>query len=214
MARFRRVKTPAKAKRRHVMTPARQAALKKAQAASAASRHLRAMNKNHGKAPSKKARGIGTAGLKKNTIPYIRVNKRSQTVGVNAGTIISPNKRIAVGAYARLENINKKGPLDQSLKHAGLAIAPKGSRRRKVNNYLKKNVTVSNPAVRAAIGGAEVRLGTSRGAGPTVILRRGRHKVSRQGSYKAIKRYDTHARKLHAKKQGKPRPQRRKANHS
>lgn len=202
-------KAKGKVKRPWAGTPAQWAALRKAQSVSAMKRRAAAATRNRGKAPSKENRGIGRSGFKKNTTPYIRVNKRSQTVGVNAGSIISPNKRLVMGGYVRVENVNKKGAIDRSLKKAGTIIAPRGSTRRKVNDYLKKNVSVTNPALRAKMGGAEVRLGTSRGAGPTVIVRRGKHKISEEASRKAIKRYDTHARKLNAKKQSQPRPQRR-----
>ena len=202
-------KAKAKVRRPWAGTPAQWAALRKAQQVSAFNRKARAAMRNRGKAPSRKNRGIGKTGFKKNSTPYIRVNKRSQTIGVNAGSIISQNKRLVMGGYVRVENINKKGAIDRSLKKAGNIIAPRHTQRRKLKNYLKRNVSVTNPALRAKMGGAEVRLGTSRGAGPTVILRRGKHKVSQEASRKAIKRYDTHARKLNAKKQSKPRPQRR-----
>lgn len=194
-------------------SPAQRAALAKAQKASAVKRRIRALNKNHGKAPNPVNRGIWVRGLRKNFVPYVRVNKQSGTIGAAAGTIIPGTGYRVVGfGGVRMERTTKKSnPVDMTLAKAGLRIAPKGTRRRKVSNYLKKNVTVSNPAIRSAIGGAEVRLGTSRGAGPTVILRRGKHKVSRQASYKAIKRYDTHARKLNTKRQPVPRPQRRKS---
>lgn len=177
-----------------------------------ARRRMRA-NRNRGKAPSRRNRGEGFLGLRRNFVPYIRINKRSQTIGYNTGTYIKgTNKRVVTGRYIRLENATKKNGIDRSLAALGNSIAPRGTRRGTFRNYVKNNVTVTNPALRAGMGGAEVRVSTSRGAGPTVVLRRGRHKVSRQASRKAIKRYDTHARKLNAKRQPKPRPQRRKAN--
>lgn len=195
-------------------SPAQRAALAKAQHVSAIKRHLRAKQKNKGKAPDPVNRGIGTAGLKKNFTPYVRVNQRSQTVGYNVGTYVpGTNRRVVTGQYVRFERATKKGSaFNAMLGRAASGIAPKNTRRGAVRSYLKKNVTVATPAVRAAIGGAEVRVGTSRGAGPTVILRRGKHKVSQQASFKSIKRYDTHARKLNAKRQGTPRPQRRNKN--
>lgn len=200
----------ARKKRKWAGTPAQRAALAKAQRMSAIKRRMRAKTKNRGKAPDAVNRGIGVTGLKKNFVPYARVNKRSQTIGYNAGTILpGRKKRIVTGTYFRIENTNKKGAIDNALKGFGKIAAPKKTRRRSVVNYFKKNVTVATPAVRAAVGGAEVRLGTSRGAGPTVIVRRGKHKVSQQASFKAMKRYDTHARKLNAKRQSAPRPQRR-----
>lgn len=186
--------------------------IKKAQEANRRRGRLLRMTKNRGKAPSRKNRGEGLKGIKKNVVPYVRANKRSQTAGFNTGTIIPfTRKRIVFGGYARLENTTKNNAFDKMLSKAADQIAPNGTRAGKIRNYFNKNVTIANPAIRAAVGGAEVRLGTSRGAGPTIILRRGRHKTSRQASYKAIKRYDTHIRKIHAAraKKKRPRPQRR-----
>lgn len=200
-------------KRRHVMTPARKIALRKAQLAAVKAKRRAHMARNKGHAPKPANRGIGVKGLKQNFIPYVRANKRSQTGGFNVGTIIpGTNKRIVVGGYTRIENTRKSNFLDTALGSAGSKAAPRGSRQRKAIDFFKKNVTVTNPAVRANLGKAEVRLGTSRGAGATVIVRRGKHKNSQIASMRAIKRYDTHARKLHARKTSKPRPQRRKAN--
>lgn len=200
-------------KRRHVMTPARKAALRKAQLAAVRAKKRARLAKNKGRAPRRANRGEGVTGLTKNFVPYVRVNKRSQTGGFNVGTIIpGTNKRIVIGGYSRLENTNKNNMLDRALGGIGSVVAPKGTSRRKVMDYFKRNVTVTNPALRGRFGGAEVRIGTSRGAGPTLIVRRGRHKVSQSGSQKAIKRYDTQARKLNARRVSKPRPQRRRAN--
>lgn len=199
-------------KRTHVMTPARRAALKKAQLASAKARRIKRASRNRGRAPKRSNRGEGVSGLKKNVVPYVRVNKRSQTVGYNTGTIVTgSNSRLVVGTYVRRESINKKNGVDKRIEEFMGAIAPKNSKRGKARAYVKKNVVITNPALRANLRGSQVRLSTSRGAGPTIVVRRGRHKVSEQASRKAIKRYDTHARKLNAKRQGKPRPQRRKS---
>lgn len=200
------------AKRRHVMTPARIAALRKAQLASVKSRKRTRLSRNRGRAPKRANRGEGLGGLRKNFIPYVRVNKRSQTGGFNVGTIIpGTNKRIVFGGYSRFENTNKKNFIDVALGNIGSKVAPRNSRTRGIFDYFKKNVTVTNPALRAKIGGAEARISTSRGAGPTIVLRRGRHKVSKQASIKSIKRYDTYARKLNARRTSKPRQQRRRS---
>ncbi len=200
------------ARKPYVFTPARQRALAKARAASVLSRQRARARRNRGRAPLAANRGIGVKGLKKNTIPYVRANKRSQTLGANAGTIIpGTGKRLVIGGYARLENTSKKNAVDKALANVGNSIFPRGTARGRAKKYFRENVTVTNPAMRAKVGGSEVRLGTSRGSGPTVILRRGRHKVSQNAARKAIKRYDTQARKLNSKRQPKPRPQRRKA---
>lgn len=200
------------AKRVHVMTPARIAALRKAQRASVNAKKRNRLTRNRGRAPKRANRGEGFSGLAKNAIPYVRVNKRSQTSGFNAGTIIpGTNKRIVIGAYTRFENTNRKNFLDTALGKIGSRVAPRNSTQRSLMNYFKKNITVTNPALRARIGGAEARISTSRGAGPTIVVRRGRHKVSTEASRKAIKRYDMYARKLNTKRQGKARKQRRNA---
>lgn len=187
--------------------------IKKAHEANKRRHHRASLGKNHGKAPSRTNRGLGLGGLKKNVIPYIRVNKHSQTTGVNSGTIIPfTKKRIVMGGYVRVENTTKKNAFDKFVSQTADKIAPRGSTAGKIRNYWNKNISISNPAVRAAIGGAEIRLGTSRGSGPTVILRRGSHKSSRHASYKSIKRYDTQMRKIQADRNAKKRarPQRRK----
>lgn len=158
-----------------------------------------------------KTRGSGLKGLKKNAIPYVRVNKRSQTVGINAGTVIpGTSKRIVVGGYGRLESTAKHTNIDKINAKAMARVFPKGSRQAKGLDFLKKNVSVTKPSVRAKLGNAQVRLGTSRGAGPTVIVRRGNHKTGAGKSTAGMKAFDTQIRKSKAKKK-KKRPARRRA---
>lgn len=190
----------------YAFTPRRQAALRKAQLISA---RKRAAQGNKLKATS--PRGSGLTGLQNNTRPYLRTNKLSTTVGVNSGTVIpGTRKRIAIGAYARVETIDKKNTaLDKVARNGGKKLAPTGTRRRAVINKVKKHVSISNPALRVNVGGAQARLGTSRDAGPTIIVRKGQHKVSRKNSKSAIKKYNTRMTKIQSTKIGKPRPQRR-----
>jgi hypothetical protein len=156
------------------------------------------------------------AELGKNTVPYVRVNKRSQTVGINAGTRIPyTRKRVVFGGYSRLESTTHKTGVDRFVaKHTG-KVFPEGTRRGKVKAYISKNVSINNPAVRATVGGHQVRLGTSRGAGPTVIVRRGKHKTAQPKSQAGVQKYDTHMNKIAGKraatKIAKPRRQRRTA---
>lgn len=200
------------ARKPHVMTPARKAALAKARMAAIRAKRRRHLSRNRGHAPKPANRGVGVSGLVKNAVPYVRANKRSQTSGFNAGTIIpGTNKRIVIGGYTRIENTTRHSAIDTVLGSIGSKIAPRNSRVRKIADFFKKNVGVTNPAVRARLGGAEVRLGTSRGAGPTIIVRRGKHKTSQIASMRSIKRYDAAAKKLHAKKKKKARPQRRRS---
>lgn len=175
------------AKRRHVMTPARRVALKKAQLASARKRHLSASGKRRIYGQTKN-RPTGIAGLKRTATPYARVNQRSQTVGFNAGTVIPfTGKRIAFGSYLRLESTTK----------------PKNN----VPKFLKNTVQVTHPAIRVNAGSSQVRLGTSRGSGPTVILRRGRHATPQIASQAGVSRYQKRVTALGKKT---PRKQRRK----
>jgi len=164
------------------------------------------------------ARGVGVKGLKANFTPYTRVNKRSQTIGVNTGTLIpKTHKRIAVGAYARLENTRNKTAADRFVDKHVKKVLPGHTKRGKVAGYLRKNVALSTPAVRATAKGHQVRLGTSRGAGPTVIVRRGKHKTAIAKSQKGIDKYDKRIRTISAQRAGKKakrykaRPQRRRA---
>ena len=191
----------------YVFTPARQAALSRARVAAARVRKGRPPPL-FTSVPAK--RGVGISGLQKNTIPYARVNKRSQTVGVNAGTLIPfAKKRIVFGGYVRLENTGRKGSIDRALSKVGNSVAPRGTTRGKIGNYLVTSVEVKNPAIRAAIPHGEVRLGTSRGAGPTFIVRRRKHQTPFKKSRAGVRKYDTRMRVVAGKKSKKPRPQRR-----
>lgn len=182
--------------RRHVMTPARKAALRKAQMASARKRRGRG-KRIYGKAAN---RPTGISGLARTTTPYLRVNKRSQTVGFNSGTIIPfTGKRVAFGSYLRLESTTKHTATDKAISRLGGES--------KVGKFIRNNVSVSTPAVRLNLGGTQARLGTSRGAGPTVILRRGSHKTPQRISQRGLKKYETRMRTI---KKKKARPQRRK----
>lgn len=186
----------------YVFTPARRLALDKA-------RKARKRNSKRRYSTNKAARGIGRSGLVKNTVPYLRANKRSQTGGFNAGTIVpGTGKRIVFGGYVRLENVNRKGAIDRAIQKAGLKAMPYGTKRGKVRKYLRENVQITNPAIRANVGKHQARLSTSRGAGPTITLRRGKHKIPLAKSRAGVKKYDTRMRAI----AGTPvsRPQRRR----
>lgn len=176
----------------YTFTPARAAALRKAQLASAEKRRGRRLSnrRHYGHDPVR--RGVGTSGLSKNATPYARVNKRSQTIGINTGTIIpGTNKRIALGGYVRLENRNKNHNLiDRHISGALNRHAGKGTKAGTVRQFVNKNVHVDTPGVRVKLGGSQARLGTSRGGGPTVIIRRGAHKVQLTKSQSGVRRYN------------------------
>lgn len=189
-------------------TPARQAALRKAQQASARNRRRNGIRNNRRIYGQTKNRPQGVAGLKRNTIPYARANKRSQTVGFNAGTIIpGTKKRIVFGGYARLESTVRKTAVDRAVNKAVYKYAKPTTARGKAVTYLKKNVKASPPGLRVNVGGAETRLGTSRGAGPTVIIRKGTHKAPKNKTVTGVRKYDEASRKR--KKGGRKRKERR-----
>lgn len=193
-----------------VFTPARRAALLRAARISAAKRHLYHRGASGGAGIVAAIHGA----TGKNSIPYARVNKRSQTFGNNTGTKIpGTGKRIVTGSYIRIENIKRQTAVDRFVAKGVTKVLPPSSRGGKALGVIKRNVSVQNPAVRAKIGGAQVRLGTSRGSGPTVIVRGGKHKTAQPKSKKGVQAYDANARKIAGAKAAgiKHRPQRRKA---
>lgn len=198
--------------KKYVLTPARQAALRKAQLASAAARRGRKIANRRNYSSNVHSRGVGVSGLKRNATPYVRLNKRSGTIGANSGTVIPfTGKRIALGGYLRIENVNKSNnPIDRTRKRAVAKFAPKGSRAGAVRQWFNNNVTVTNPAIRANVGSAQVRLGTSRGAGATLIVRRGKHKPVQSKSRQGVRQFDKSVNAVTGTKIKKSRRQRRK----
>lgn len=173
--------------------------------------------------PPFRRKSTGLKGFKENAVPYVRFNKRSGTIGLNTGSKVTKNKRLAIGGYARLETIGKSTAVDRFIDRGfkNNKVFPKGSKRERSANWLRQNVHVTNPAVRATVGGTQVRLGTSRESGPTIIVRRGAHKsrkppfkpLSQSASKKAIAKYDRRMRTIakEKSKKAKPRRQRRRA---
>ena len=191
-------------------TPARRAALLRAARISAAKRHL--IHRGASGASGIVAGVHGAAA--RNSIPYARVNKRSQTFGNNTGSKIpGTGKRIVTGSYIRIENIKRQTSVDRFVAKGVNKIAPPSSRGGKALGFVNKNVSLNNPALRAKVGGNQVRLGTSRGAGPTVVLRKGKHKTPQVKSKKGVQAYDKRQRTIAGNKAAgiKHRPQRRKA---
>lgn len=205
-----------KTKKPYVFTPARRAALaknrEKAIAANIArGRRTKSRSRRH-YGHDRTRRGEGIAGLKKNFTPYARLNKNSSTGGFNVGTIIpGMNKRIVIGGYARLEGTKRKTALDSLVSRNANKLMPKGTTAGAVRGFWNKNVFFDNPGVRVKMGGTQARLATSRASGPTIVIRRGKHKVVEAKSFAGMKRYNTRMRtisKARAKTK-KPRPQRR-----
>lgn len=149
------------------------------------------------------------------TIPYARVNKHSQTIGFNRGQVIpGGRRRVVVGAYARIEKTNRNNAVDRVVRRVGGGVFPTGTRRRKAASYLRKNVRFNNPALRATTpAGNQVRLGTSRGVGPTIIVRKGSHKTAQPKSALGVQKYNTRMSNIAGKRAAgvKKRPARRKA---
>lgn len=170
--------------------------------------------KGRGRAPLSLSESLSELG--RNTVPYVRVNKRSQTIGINAGTRIpGTHKRVVFGTYSRLESTRNKTAVDRFAAKGVSKVFPEGTRRGKAVSAIRKNVAITNPAIRATVRGHQVRLGTSRGAGPTIIVRRGKHKTSQSKSVAGITKYDTQMRKVSGKRAStkvkRARPQRRTA---
>lgn len=183
----------------------------------AAKKHIPA-SLTAGRTPRPGGRGKGLSGLKRNTIPYARVNKRGSTVGVNAGTIIpGTRKRIVLGGYGRIETMNKHTAVDKAIAGRKASLIPKGSKRAKVagraHSFLSSHGVLKNPALRVNIAGSQARLGTSRMGGPTVILRRGRHRTRQSKSRAGVQKYNNRMATIagHKAKTKVARPQRRKA---
>lgn len=183
-------------------TPAQRAALRKAQSAAAIANRGRKRSRKSIKVRPRTSdpvrRGSGWEGARKNFTPHIRANKNSQTVGFNTGSIVPfTKKRIAVGAYVRVENTKRNdNVIDKALGKAHRKLAPKGTKRAAITSWAGKNVHIDSPAIRANVGGAQVRLGTSRHSGPTIIIRRGKHKIPKSLSKTGIKKYNTDMRKI------------------
>ena len=196
---------------------ARRAARSKSNKRKYKSRYKKPMPKRIDRAAARRQRGVGVSGLKQNTIPYLRVSKKSATAGFNSGTFIpGTNKRIVIGNYARIETVNKASKVDALASKIGRKIAPKGTRRALIGQHIKKNAKLDNPAIRYATPGTssregiQARLGTSRKAGPTLIVRRGTHKRTQAQSKAGIKTYNKRMSTIQGKKVSKPRPTRRR----
>lgn len=166
------------------------------------------------KRPKVSSHGKSTA-RNSGVIPYARVNKRSQTIGFNAGSKVpGTKKRVVAGGYLRVESTTRHTTADKIAGKAARKVFPTGSRRGRAVGYLRKNVGLNNPALRATTPkGNSIRLGTSRGAGPTIIVRKGSHKTAQSKSAIGVQKYNTRMGNIAGKKASgvKKRPARRKA---
>ena len=145
-------------------------------------------------------------------IPYARVNKRSQTVGYNYGMKVpGTGKRFVTGSYARLENVKRQTATDRFVAKGVKKFEPPHTKQGKALGFVTKHVSINNPAIRSKGLKHQVRLGTSRGAGPTLIVRRGKHKTAQPKSKKGVQAYDRRMRVIAGQKAGPVRRQRRRA---
>jgi hypothetical protein len=201
----------------YVFTPARRAALAKARlraievnkARGAETR--RRSRRQYSNDPAK--RGQGFAGLKRNFVPYARVNKGSGTGGFNVGTVIpGTGKRIVFGGYSRIETMNRLTTVDRMISKKANQLMPFGTKRGAVRTFWNKKVSINTPTVRVKMGGGEARLGTSRRHGPTLIFRKGQHKVVAAKTFGGTRRYKRKMNTIQnakARTKKKPRRQRR-----
>src|SRR6516225_8285249 len=115
--------------RPHVMTPARQAALRKAQLASAAARRGRRIAKVSSRVPQV-PRPEGVKGLRAHFILYSRMRQFCATVGYYAGTRVpGSSKRVFTRQYERFELIIKKSKCTALVGSGVVRSYPDGSGR-------------------------------------------------------------------------------------
>lgn len=175
-------------------------------------------------------RGVGLRGFKRNFVPYVRLSTSGTTVGYNAGTIIPGTKntrRLVTGAYFRIEHTDLYGR--QKVASTALIAKPKVKRflrlvglEKKVNDAVKsakanapRKITDTVGGTRVDVGGAQVRVTSSRKFNPTITIRRGPHKVGYKKANAGIRDFNNHIAVLNGKKavkKKKSRPQRRKKN--
>lgn len=200
----------------YVFTPKRRVALSRAQAKSAMMKRLRARIRNSktgGKKPSKGFKAGGVGHLRTNFTPYARVNQRSLTIGANTGAGIPfSNRRVSMGSFFRIENKDRSKPLNEAISRTADRYVKPGSGAAKVRKFFGDNVRIDSPVVRGKFGSVEARATTSRGGGPTLVVRRGKHKTPLHQTKAGVVEYDRRMRVLFDKrkrKQYRPRAERR-----
>lgn len=179
--------------------------------------------------PPKRKGSSGKNGTNKigrvSVVPYARGSLRSGTVGVNAGTGLTPKTRISFGGYVRLER-NQPGKLEKKIAQTHEttvnAIVSKISPSRKMDPYVRDAIRqVSRAQINKRIGGqfripqtesAYGRVGTSRYGLPSFVVRRGRSRVSTAKRTAGIADFNDRMRDLQAGRKVKKtaRPQRRR----
>lgn len=158
-------------------------------------------------------------------VPYARGSLRSGTVGVNAGTGLTPKTRISFGGYVRLER-TQTGKLEKKIAQTHEttvnAIVSKISPSRKMDPFVREAIRqVSRAQINKRIGGqirvpgtdsAHARFGTSRYGLPSVVVRKGRSRVSAAKRSNGIGEFNDRMRDLQAGRKVKKtaRPQRRR----
>jgi hypothetical protein len=166
--------------------------------------------------------GRWTAGRRIAAVPYARASLRSQTAGINAGANITRNYRVSVGGYARIER-RTSNKVESALTSAnnkvieGVAkkLAPDARLEPLVESGVRKAQRI---AIRKVTGGqhqvgqnATVRVGTTRTGLPSVVVRKGSHRVSDKKRNAGIDRYAARMEGIRVARAAAkaPRPQRR-----
>lgn len=175
--------------------------------------------------PPKKRSGKNSKSGRIAVVPYARGSLRSGTVGVNAGTPLTSKARLSFGGYVRLEK-TQTGKLEKKIAQTHEttvnAIVKKISPSRKMDPFVRESIRqVSRAQINKRIGGqvripgtdtAHARVGTSRYGLPSVVIRKGRSRVSSGKRNDGIADFNDRMRNLQAGRKVKKtaRPQRRR----
>lgn len=144
--------------------------------------------------------GRWTAGKKIAAVPYARASLRSQTVGINAGTNLTRKYRVSVGGYARIERRQAtlvESAIRNTNDRAVKGLVNKISPSEKLDPLVEAGVRKAQQRIiRKVTGGqhnigrnASARVGTSRVGLPSVVIRKGSHKVSDKSRNAGIDKY-------------------------
>lgn len=181
--------------------------------------------KNGSNPAPKRKKGKNSKIGKVAVVPYARGSLRSGTVGVNAGTNVSSKARVSFGGYVRLERtqtskLEKK--IAQTHETTVNAIVKKISPNEKMDPAIRSAIRqVSRAQINKRIGGqvrvpgtqsAQARLGTSRYGLPSVVVRKGRSRVSTKDRRSGINEFNDRMKALQEGRKVKKtvRPQRRR----
>ncbi len=181
------------------------------------------MRRRFNPSQARDAAGRWTAGRKVAAVPYARASLRSQTVGLNAGTNLTRNYRVSIGGYARIER-RSSSQVESAIRNTNdkaiNRITKKLSPSEKLEPLVEAGVRKAQQrAFRKVLGGqhdlgkgVSARVGTSRLGLPSVVLRKGTHKVGDKKRNAGIDRYNSRMQGIKQTRAAAktPRPQRRK----